>query len=778
MHLVVWLKNIKKTQHSLIRADIPWENSDYAFLINKLQPSDSRSLPLNNKPTTFTTIENKTVMSMHYPAESFAKKLRAYILTVVPTLQCRMDFQTTNGRSMLLRYVTSYATKWQDAYSDTGLYSTHVGPYQAAYRHIQEFHPCEPEMWLYMSAIKFSWSKSRTKHYIVPTSEFVTNDKTHHKYCVRPNQMEHLSFLQWLRAFNHQSATPKPYKSGNTLLSLNMFSPFNPEYFFQEVLMNKPHRSVNELKHPKFDDLPCNLQHFASAVHVMPDIWQNNQAIKERFERHGNKHYYVDTLMSYLSSLADTLLMWKRHVLSTAQLSDTTSELQSSVHLDHMQTSIVEHVFAKLIERDAHYNINTNYIYCTSDEDEGEHEEEQSYHYQGQAFTEPLPHYQRDIDWKKNCLVTGSHGTGKSQIICAAVTRCIDEGRSVLVACPTGILAGSYRDIFKIPNVVCDTVQSCFCIPVLSEDQARTNWTLSKFDIIIIDELSMVSQTIAHHILKTLNEIIVRPVLLVTGDQCQIQPIETIDKKIHQVFNIFKDKHFWSLVHHFTLSSQHRVTDQEYETFLQHIRHWKPTEQLLSQIQQGKVIYDHQDPTDQQIENALLQHPNATVLTFTRHATTRVNQIMISSIFAQEHPLATIQCDYEMDVTPIYKNMRVLITQNRNKSQGVINGQLAVIHSIENATVFLKLPNGKIVNTYPVTYIDKHNKSFNCYPFTPSYAITIAKSQGQTLDEVILWFDIDKLPPGFGYVALSRIRTRENLFLLTPIRPDHCIPVR
>ena len=47
--------------------------------------------------------------------------------------------------------------------------------------------------------------------------------------------------------------------------------------------------------------------------------------------------------------------------------------------------------------------------------------------------------------------------------------------------------------------------------------------------------------------------------------------------------------------------------------------------------------------------------------------------------------------------------MRVVITQNRDKCNGVVNGQLATVHTVHNNTVYLKLPNEKVVAIYPVT---------------------------------------------------------------------------
>ncbi len=110
-HMLVWLKNISESQYSLIRGDIPYEDKDLAFLVKKLQLSDKNALPLNGNLTSITTINNKTELTISHPAEAFAINLRGYIQTVLPTLMCRMDVQTTDGKGMILRYVTSYVTK-------------------------------------------------------------------------------------------------------------------------------------------------------------------------------------------------------------------------------------------------------------------------------------------------------------------------------------------------------------------------------------------------------------------------------------------------------------------------------------------------------------------------------------------------------------------------------------------------------------------------------------------------------------------------------------------
>ena len=137
VHLLVWLKDVKKIQHNLIRADIPWENPNLAFHIYKLQQSDKGVLEYNDSPTKFENMNGNEVLQLYHPQEVFALNLRCYLSTVVPALRCGMDLQFGDGNDMLFRYVSSYVSKRQDAYSCEKLFSKATSPYQAAYRHIK-----------------------------------------------------------------------------------------------------------------------------------------------------------------------------------------------------------------------------------------------------------------------------------------------------------------------------------------------------------------------------------------------------------------------------------------------------------------------------------------------------------------------------------------------------------------------------------------------------------------------------------------------------------------
>ena len=125
----------------MIRADIPWNELNLAYEVNKLQPSNKGSITLNEDKTEVVTESDKEMLKLFHPQEAFEKNLRAYMSTVTPALKCRTDVQCTDGKGMLLKYAASYVTKWHDAFDGDAMYLKHVGPYEAAYRHLRNLRP-------------------------------------------------------------------------------------------------------------------------------------------------------------------------------------------------------------------------------------------------------------------------------------------------------------------------------------------------------------------------------------------------------------------------------------------------------------------------------------------------------------------------------------------------------------------------------------------------------------------------------------------------------------
>ena len=226
------------------------------------------------------------------------------------------------------------------------------------------------------------------------------------------------------------------------------------------------------------------------------------------------------------------------------------------------------------------------------------------------------------------------------------------------------------------------------------------------------------------------------------------------------------------------LLTQHCCEDPKFREFLNYIRYWQPTLCQLNVIQEHKVLSEEQPVPDQAILKALQDFPNATILTISRAACNRVNEVLIANAYRGQPILMHAQCDCESPPLPLYRHMRVMITQNRSKATGVVNGQLAQVYFLQNKTVLLKLPNDQIVNTYPVTCLAEDGKRRIVYPFAPDYALTVHKAQGQTIPFVIIWFDGQKAPDAAAYVALSRVKKLDNLRFLTRITKLHFTPAK
>ena len=76
----------------------------------------------------------------------------------------------------------------------------------------------------------------------------------------------------------------------------------------------------------------------------------------------------------------------------------------------------------------------------------------------------------------------------------------------------------------------------------------------------------MIPKKIADHVVRTISEVTIRPVVVMAGDNQQQQPIETIDGKIVQVNSILQQRDFYNLVYHQSLTKQYRTIDKQYIT--------------------------------------------------------------------------------------------------------------------------------------------------------------------------------------------------------------------
>lgn len=114
------------------------------------------------------------------------------------------------------------------------------------------------------------------------------------------------------------------------------------------------------------------------------------------------------------------------------------------------------------------------------------------------------------------------------------------------------------------------------------------------------------------------------------------------------------------------------------------------------------------------------------------------------------------------------KGCRVMLLVNMDFDRGLINGSCGVIQGFNDETINITFDNGVNTNIpmheFEYYYNDKVVALRQQYPLKLAYGITIHKSQGMTLDKLVV--DCKRVfECGQVYVAMSRVKTLGGLYL-------------
>ena len=107
----------------------------------------------------------------------------------------------------------------------------------------------------------------------------------------------------------------------------------------------------------------------------------------------------------------------------------------------------------------------------------------------------------------------------------------------MLVAAPVALLAQGYNSIFY-DEVTTDTLHGAFSIPIDGPLPNEINHRMNQYDMIVVDEAPMISAPIFGVMASTFNRVNLRPVVVLAGDKCQQQPLQTVNGRINSTTSI------------------------------------------------------------------------------------------------------------------------------------------------------------------------------------------------------------------------------------------------
>jgi len=386
-------------------------------------------------------------------------------------------------------------------------------------------------------------------------------------------------------------------------------------------------------------------------------------------------------------------------------------------------------------------------------------------------------------------LVSGAGGTGKSTLI-----RYLEKTlhRKVVKLAPTGVAA---------INIGGQTLHSFFQLPHQILTQAHVKRAYQKklyqqIGLIIIDEVSMVRPDILDAIdyfLRINGPDETKPFggvqLLLIGDHFQLPPVtSTSEDTVLRQMGYCYDRHYWFHakcvqdipVEYVELTHIYRQTDIHFIDLLSKLRVGNDLVNVIQEI--NNLCFDTKYQSDL-----------CTTVTATNKTADFINQAKFDAlpgeVFRFEgHIEGKFNTEKNKLPAPselfLKKGTRVMFTKNDSRKKWV-NGSTGIIEEVDDGEIRVKMLNSNIIHSVEqarwqnlkYVYNDKTNQldtevigEYVQYPLKWGWAITIHKSQGKTLDEIII--DLGNggaFETGQVYVALSRCRTLENIHLRRPM---------
>lgn len=389
---------------------------------------------------------------------------------------------------------------------------------------------------------------------------------------------------------------------------------------------------------------------------------------------------------------------------------------------------------------------------------------------------------------RAHIFLTGRAGTGKTTL----VRRFMDlAGEDAAIVAPTGVAA---------MNAGGQTIHSFFRLPprlISPGDVKRLRHAkvIRALKTLVIDEISMVRADLmsAIDLSLRLNRGIDEPFggvrIIAVGDLAQLPPVvqgevaQYLDEEFGGPFFFnspaFADAGFLRL----ELDTVFRQDDPDFIDILSGVR-----DADLTQSQAARL--------NQRVTQATGFDASAThvVLTPTNEQAFRINTQRLAALPGRETAFdGAVKGEFDPRLFPtespllLKTGARVMMIRN-DPGGRFVNGTLGEVESVEGGAVRVRIGE-EVVRVDPVDWervkyvYDEKEKAigqevigaFKQLPLRLAWAMTVHKSQGLTLDKLYVDMGRGMFAHGQAYVALSRARALDGLWLSRALRPSDLV---
>ncbi len=415
-------------------------------------------------------------------------------------------------------------------------------------------------------------------------------------------------------------------------------------------------------------------------------------------------------------------------------------------------------------------------------------------------------------------FVTGKAGTGKSTFVKAIRQM---TSRRLAVVAPTGVAA---------MNAGGQTIHSFFRLrpgPINLDSIVRLprRRLYEKLELLIIDEVSMVRADLLDAIERFLRlngphqDLPFGGVQIVAvGDLYQLPPVISDPEEARLFAEWYETEYFFSAhclmgcpINAIELKKIYRQSDSDFIDLLNKIREGSDLERAVATLNKtcarGASMVDPkpmQKPDLRAIVAGLAKAPpppvdlwsqDAVTLSATNAGAERINEMRMKALPGE--PViyeGTADGTFDVSRNPpapfslvLKEGAQVMFTRNDPMKRWV-NGDVAFVREMFPDRVVVERQDrpGELLDversdweSIRYSYDEKAGRinsetvgAYHQFPLMPAWAVTIHKSQGRTIERIVVDFGRGAFAHGQVYVALSRCRDIEGLRFERPLRPS------
>lgn len=370
----------------------------------------------------------------------------------------------------------------------------------------------------------------------------------------------------------------------------------------------------------------------------------------------------------------------------------------------------------------------------------------------------------------RSVFLTGAAGSGKTYVLREYIEYLKELGADAGITASTGIAATHMGGvtIHSWSGVgIRDSLSKSDIAEIAEKKHVRSK--IKNASILIIDEISML-----HHFRLDLIDKIIKEIknsneafggmqVVFCGDFFQLPPVRRAEEP--EVYFAFHSKAWQELnLKVCYLSEQHRQSDMEYLKILNAIRENSVSDEIVEILRSrfnqksdldSTKLYSHNKDVDAENDSELSKISG------------RISEYEMQSRGKNHLVEALKKSCLAPETLRLKVGAKVMFVKN-NFEEGYVNGTLGVVEKCGFEEITVKTLSGKKIEVERATWVieedGKIKAEINQYPLRLAWAITVHKSQGMSLDTALV--DLThSFERGMGYVALSRVRSLEGLFL-------------